>query len=184
MDGTLIGMILDMIVLLFLAATIFVAMRMSANIAAFRNSRKDLEKLVMDLARNIDRAESAIAGMKAASRDAGTELQDRINAARAQADELSIITESGDRLASRLSNDRSRNSASSKIDNAAKRKEPVSVGFGGGGFGGFNIRDREFEDGSDADGVGDDDLPGDDGPDMFHSKAERELFAALNKGRK
>lgn len=191
MDGALIGMILDGIVLLFLAVTIFFSVRLSSNMAAFRSSRKELDKLVQDLSRNIDRAEAAIAGMKSASREAGAELQERMNKARIQADELNIMTEAGDNLAARLERlaDRGRDAAARMDTSGAaspglgavaasvKRKEPA--------FAGFNIRDREFEDDDAGVDLAADDLSGgDDDADMFHSKAERELFAAINKGRR
>lgn len=172
MEVATIGMILDGVVLLFLAVTIWFAVRLSSSLAAFRTAREDLKGLVQELSRNIDRAETSIAGLKAASRDAGTDLQKRINDARAQADELQILTQSGDSVAARMAKTApqhtSSQSAPQPMPQSAPRKDPSAM------FGGFDIRDREFEDEDEHDDVA-------DGAEMFHSKAERELFAALNK---
>jgi hypothetical protein len=57
---------------------------------------------VRDLIKNLDRADRSITGLKAAAQDSGAELQTAINKAMSIADELQLMTDSGDRLASRL----------------------------------------------------------------------------------
>jgi hypothetical protein len=198
MSTEIIGLILDALVLVLLAATIFIAWRLSENINAFRKGRKDMDNLVRDLARNIDKAELAITGMKNATRDAGKDLQGLVNEARALSEELQLMTASGDNLASRLERLAERNR-----DTAERLEKSGGVSMGGmsssqpvlkrvqedrsvptGPF--FSIRDREF--GTDdafedsGAGVADDDA-GWLAPDAPHSKAERELQEAIRRNK-
>jgi hypothetical protein len=102
MEGAPLSLILDVVVLVLLGLTIVYAARLSLQLRRLRDSRSDLDKIVRDLVKNVDRADRAIAGLKEAARDSGVELQDAIDKALAISDELQLITDSGDRLASRL----------------------------------------------------------------------------------
>lgn len=181
------GLVLDGLVLLLLAATIFVAWRLSQSMNAFRKGRKELESLIADLSRNIDKAELAITGLKSASRDAGSDLQVLVREARALSDELQLMTEAGDNIASRLERLAERNrDIAERIEKTAatppemaaqvalKRvQEHKSVPTGMS----FAIRDRDVEEGIETE-------PDDWLADAPHSKAERELMAALQKSGK
>jgi hypothetical protein len=149
-----------------------------------------MDKLVQDLARNIDKAELSITALKGSARDAGRDLQQLIAQARALSDELQLMTESGDNLASRLERLAERNR------DIVERIEKV----GGVGAGvpikpaplqrvqedrrvptgpSFTIRDRDLDSRSSLPEEEDDLDLGD-----FQSRAEKELFAALHKGGK
>ena len=184
----LLGLILDGVVMLLLAATIFIAWRLSENLNAFRKGRKDLDKLIQDLSRNVEKAELSITGLKNASRDAGKDLQILVNDARTLSDELQLMTEAGDNIASRLERLAERNRdiaerieksggpavpAQSSQVNLKRVQESKSVPVGPS----FAIRDREIESNLEED----DEWPTND---PLHSKAERELFEALRKSGK
>lgn len=177
----IIGLILDGLVIALLAATIFIAWKLSDNISAFRKSRKDLDKLVKDLAQNIDKADRAIAGMRNATQDVGKDLQGLVNEARALSEELQLMTTSGDNLAGRLEKlvDRSR-----EISPSQARRETAEQPSSGLTF---SIHDREF--GKEAEGgfesafsFPEDDEWAESGSDL-HSKAERELQEMVRKNK-
>lgn len=188
-----VGLILDGLVLLFLAATIFFAIRLTASINTFRKGRKELEKLVGDLSRNIEKADLSIMGLKNSAKDAGRDLQSLLNEAKALSDELQIMTNAGDNLASRLERLAERNRETiERIEKTAKPPAPSGLATSdlrrvqeskramtGPAFA---IRDKEYESGEDeSDFSVEDDLP-DDG--QGHSKAERELLEAIRKSTK
>lgn len=185
----MLGLVLDVVVMALLAGTIFVAWRLSENLKAFRKGRKDLDKLIQDLSRNVEKAELSITGLKNASKDAGKDLQALINEARLLSDELQLMTEAGDNIASRLERLAERNreiaeriekqggaamSSQAPQLNLKRSQENKSLPTGPS----FAIRDREVESDFEEDPTG---WPSDD---PLQSKAERELFEALRKSGK
>jgi hypothetical protein len=102
MEGAPVSLILDVIVVVLLGLTIVYAARLSLQLRRLRDSKSDLDKVVRDLVKNLDRADRAISGLKEAARESGTDLQNAVDKAMALSDELQLITDSGDRLASRL----------------------------------------------------------------------------------
>lgn len=190
MSMELVGLILDGLVLLFLAATIFFAIRLTASINAFRRGRKELDKLVTDLSRNIEKAELAITGLKNSAKDSGRDLQALLNEAKSLSDELQIMTNAGDNLAGRLERLAERNRETvERIEKTApaapsglatsdlRRVQEHKRAMTGPAF---NIRDKEYESGEKEPDL----PPEDDFPDegAGHSKAERELLEAIRKG--
>ena len=179
----LLGLIMDGLLLLFLAGTMIFAFNLSKNIRIFRQSRGELEKLIRDLGTHIEKADQAIAGLKVSAKDAGRELQVLIDQSRSLSDELQVMTESGDNLAGRLERlaERNRDIAErieksggkgmpglSTREPAVKRMEERHVPTGPA----FAIRDRDAA--REVEEAIDDDF----------SKAERELMAALKMGKK
>lgn len=102
MEGAPLSLILDVVIVVLLGLTIVYAARLSLQLRRLRDSKSDLDRVVRDLVKNLDRADRAIAGLKEAARDSGAELQDAIDKATGIADELEVMVNSGDRLASRL----------------------------------------------------------------------------------
>ncbi|MAZ76530.1 MAG: hypothetical protein CMH31_04425 [Micavibrio sp.] len=96
------GLILDGVILVFLAVTIFYASRLTIFLKNFRQSRATVEKLIKDLSTAIDKAELAIHDMHENSRGAENNLQNIVNEASFLSDELRFINETGDNLADRL----------------------------------------------------------------------------------
>jgi len=95
-------MIMDALIILLLAGTIFYAARLSFHIKAFRESRSEMEGLLRNLSAQIDKAEDAIEGLRQNSRQSGRDLQAVINEAHGISEELQVLSQSGDRLATRL----------------------------------------------------------------------------------
>jgi len=102
MEGAPLSLILDAVILVLLGLTIVYAARLSLQLKRLRDSKSELDKIVRDLIKNIDRADRAINGLKEAARDSGMELQEAIHKATGITDELEVIVDSGDRLANRL----------------------------------------------------------------------------------
>lgn len=167
-------LVLDGLIMVLLLVTILFAARLSARLQAFRDNRAALENLVKNLADQIGQAERAVAGMRESSREAGRDLQERINEARALADELQFMNETGNNLASRLEK------AASIPAPARGGEERDAVAIGSPRKkGGFAIHDREFGASSAEDDAAlflDDE---DSSETDFQSRAERELFEAL-----
>ncbi|MGE4312956.1 MAG: DUF6468 domain-containing protein [Pseudobdellovibrionaceae bacterium] len=96
------GFIMDVVILVTLAATIFYAMRLSGQLKILKDSKSQLELLVSNLAINITRAQEAIQEMHDVANEASDTLQGAIKQARGMSDELELITEAGENLADRL----------------------------------------------------------------------------------
>ncbi len=174
MTLAILNLVLDIAVLLALGGTVFYAVKLSRHIQVFRDSRRDMDKLLKDLSGNIDEAIRAIEGLKVAGNKSGKDLQKIINDSRAMADELQIMNEMGDKLAARLENltgkaNRSEYAPAEKREFAPQLvRHPEKPSF--------FIQDRDM--GTDA---GMDDL---DMPEELQSQAEKDLMEALRRNRK
>ncbi len=191
---------MDVSILVLLAATVFLAFRLTMSLKNFKESRAEMEGLVNRLTGNIDNAERAIGGMQNAARTAGKELDEIISEAKALSDELKFMSQSGDSLANRLEKlaDRNRElvekiesgggfSRSSSPQTSSQMASKIGSEelnlkevLGGGGF---RIKDREFQElDDDAELEAEFEAQEQGG---FQSQAERELYEALqNPNRK
>lgn len=170
MNEALLGMVLDGLVLFFLGATIFFAIRLSVHLRMFRESRQDLQKLIGDLTMQISKAEKSIETLKISARDVSRELQQHLDEAKAVGDDLEIMTRGANNIADRLdrSADRHRQpvpESSGPMHRAKSEREE---------FPGFAIRDPELAQQVTV-----------EGSEAGASLAERELLEALQsrKGR-
>lgn len=176
---------MDIVILAFLAATVFLAFRLSLSLRTFKESRFEMEGLVNRLSANIDKAEKVIHGMQGTARKSGLELDEVISDAKRLRDELKIMNESGNNLATRLENIALRNrELVDQIESAPQgRVEPIR----------YNIElpralQDEFEDDLDEEfairdrDLGTDENFGDDDSGL-QSQAERELFEALQNSK-
>lgn len=102
MQGAPLTLILDVVILVLLGLTIVYAARLSLQLRRLRDSKSDLDRVVRELVKNLDRADRTIGGLKESAREQGGELQKFIDRGIAIADELQLMTDSGDRLADRL----------------------------------------------------------------------------------
>lgn len=102
MSGAPLNLILDVVILVLLGMTIVYAARLSLQLKRLRDSRGDMDKIVRELVRNIDKAERAVVMLRESADEQGAKLQRTIGNAVSLADELQLMTDSGDRLASRL----------------------------------------------------------------------------------
>ena len=195
--------IMDVSILVLLAATVFLAFRLNVNLRNFKESRFEMEGLVNRLTANIDKAEKAISGLQNSARNAGKELDEVINDAKPLADELRFMTEAGNSLANRLEKLAERNREMvDKIENAGgighgaqiTYKEPLPKGTHTQAASpkaaqieddaprGFMIQDRDYDDDAEEDDFNDDFLAAESGG--LQSQAERELFEALQKNKR
>ena len=182
---------MDLAILVLLAATVFLAFRLSVNLRHFRESKSDMEGLVNRLTSNIERAEKAISGMQNSAQTSGTKLQEIINQSKFLADELQFMNEAGNKLAERLEKLADKNRALVTEMESAANSGPSPISFkqhepfapesqDDVDTLGFMIQDREYEEENYTD-LGFDD----EEPVAFQSQAERELYEALyKKGRK
>lgn len=194
MEGAPLSLILDVVIVVLLGLTIVYAARLSLQLKRLRDSKSDLDRVVRDLVKNLDRADRAIAGLKEAARDSGADLQDSIDKAVGITDELEVMVNSGDRLAARLEGlvDAGRGAPvkappapmpAPKME--ASKPQPQQADYAQhlrkldaveekAGKAGFTIRDPDAERGIDPAHAQED--------DSLYSEAERDLFRAL-KGR-
>lgn len=206
---SLIGFVLNGVLLVLLAATIYFAVKLSLSLGAFRNSRGELAALISELSRTIDQAQIAIAGLRESAREGGRELQEKIDTARTLGDELDVMASSGEKLARRLdgvmarAREESASGAAALFRGAPGRgagdertgfSRPSAVPAAAAAPGGFAIRDREMDAGGAPSSAaiparpalfpGDDPDAAEDEsvPEGLYSKAERELYDALKKG--
>lgn len=164
MNESLLGLVLDGLVLLFLGATIVYAARLSKHLKNFRDGRKDLEKLIVDLSTQINKAEGSIEELKSSARNISRELQSQLDEARAMGDDLEIMTRGANNMADRLDKAADRHRGSVNEPSAPQQRnvrKPTPDEFPG-----FAIRDNEPDQGF-------------TGEDEEGSLAERELLEAL-----
>lgn len=116
--------VLEIIVCLFLAATIAYCAVLDRKLRAMRAGQDGMRELVGELNAATQRAAGAIDGLKRASEESGEELAERIRRARGLADELSLMLESGNSIAERLG--RSERSAQAAPAMTRPAARPVS----------------------------------------------------------
>lgn len=97
-----VGLIIDGLILVFLAVTIFYAARLTLFMKSFRESREALQLLIRDLTGIIQKSEMAIATMKSEATQIETEAVEVLKEAKFIADELKFMNSAGDNLAERL----------------------------------------------------------------------------------
>ena len=173
------GLFLDLIVIVLLGATIFYAMRLTRYLEQFRSNRSDMERLIRDLSMQITRAQEGIGTLDTLAKESSDELRGLLNKGRAMTDELQLITEAGDSLATRLEQLSMRARTGEDPYESPARDAPVfsaparpSPSSSSPSASLFTIRDPDFE--HDDDGL-------DDG---LGSQAEKDLARALRKRNK
>jgi len=101
-----ITLVIDAIVIALLGATIFYAFRLERRLEAMRSTQASLAKVIVELNTAAARAEAGIQGLKATAQSSGHVLDEKIKRARAIADELSFLVQTGDRLGHRIETSR------------------------------------------------------------------------------
>jgi hypothetical protein len=97
--------IFDTALCIALIGAMIVGVQLWRKIDVFKASQGDLKDLIQQLNVASELAKASIFQLRATLKEADSKLGDRLDRARALSDELSIITESGDRLATRLTDD-------------------------------------------------------------------------------
>lgn len=97
-----ISTVLDLVVAALLVTAIVFCVRLERRLTALRTGRDGLKEVILGLNDATLRAQSSIADLRAAAGDAGQALADRTREARTLADELGLMVESANNLATRL----------------------------------------------------------------------------------
>jgi hypothetical protein len=103
MDDKL-NLLLDIIIIVLLAATIVYAVILNSRLAQLRDNRDDLARLVAAFNDATARAESGIPKLRRAAEEAGNALQERVEKAQTLRDDLAFMIERADSMAGKLEN--------------------------------------------------------------------------------
>lgn len=93
---------LDSVIAILLVATIVYCFNLNQRLSALRDAQEEFKGLIRSLDEATHKAQVSIEDLKAAALEAGQELETRTAAARLLSDELSVICQSGNNLAARL----------------------------------------------------------------------------------
>ena len=96
------SLILEITLALLLAATLLCCVRLEARLKNLRNDQETLAGTVRALNGAITAAQASLTGLRVAAREADENLGRRVTSARGIADELSLLTSSGERIAARI----------------------------------------------------------------------------------
>lgn len=165
---------MDFVLLAGLGVMIFYAYRLSKSLDNFKKYREEFGQVIRELGQYIDEAQGAIDKLKDATQLSGEQLDDRIKDATLLADELQLINDAGNSLATRLE------VLAEKNRKLAQGDEEESL-RSAGGVHDFMIQDRDYELGEES---GDEDGFESVGGERFSSQAEKELYDALQTKKK
>jgi len=98
----IIGLFFDILILAALGSTLFYCFRLSRQFNQMQSDKKAFEILIHNMNIASARAEAAIKSIKESAIGGSEALQGRINKSRSLIDELEIMLEAGDSLATRL----------------------------------------------------------------------------------
>lgn len=93
---------LDSVIAILLVATIVYCFNLNHRLSALRDAQEEFKGLIRSLDDATRKAQVSIEQLKVAALQAGQELETRTEAARLLSDELSVIYQSGNNLAARL----------------------------------------------------------------------------------
>lgn len=93
---------MDAALLVLLGATIVYAARLSLYLKNFKDNKAELQVVIKTLSDQISRADEAIKNLDMAVQDTSEDLKYRTDKAASMMDELELIVQSGDSMASRL----------------------------------------------------------------------------------
>lgn len=180
MSSGALSLFMDLLVMGGLVTTIYFALKLSKSLNSFRNHRKEFEGLIGELNKNIENAYEALAALKQESGRTTGNMDHQLEEAKALADELKLMMQSGNNLADRLEN--AAGNAGKALQSSARPQpdfsglEDEDIFDDEGGFEdeapSFFIQDREFDEPA---------APG--GADL-QSQAEKELYEALQRSKK
>jgi len=93
---------LEIVLIVLLGATLFQAIRLERALGVLKRDRSSLESLVVGFNASTHHAESGIQRLRAAADGAGRQIENQLTKSVALKDDLSFLTERGERLADRL----------------------------------------------------------------------------------
>jgi hypothetical protein len=94
--------ILEVVLVVLLTATLFQAVRLERALGVLKRDRGELESLVAGFNASTRQAENGVERLRSAADGAGRQIERQIAASVSLKDDLSFLTERGDRLADRL----------------------------------------------------------------------------------
>jgi len=97
-----IAMALELVLTLLLAATLGYCIVLERRLAAVRKGQDGLQTMIGELNAAIAGAGASLRALKSAAASAAETLDDRLKRARAVADELAVVSTSGERIAQRF----------------------------------------------------------------------------------
>jgi hypothetical protein len=113
-----VNLILDLVLIGFVAAGLVQASRLLHQLAGLRQGRLEMERFVQDFSAAILRAENGVKDLRQAARRSGDDLEKLVEKAGLIKDELQFIIGSADQIANRLSGN-----ASTAVRPAAREGE-------------------------------------------------------------
>lgn len=102
MSGFPWNMLVDLVAIALLGATVFYCVLLDRRLRAMRDGQDGLKDTIHTLNEACDRAAMSVRNLAGATEQVDDELERRLERARALADELGMILESGNNLADRL----------------------------------------------------------------------------------
>ncbi len=96
------ALILDGLVAALLLATVIYCFILNRRLSVMRDAQSEMSTLISEFNKAIEQARSGVETLKETAADAGDKLGREVDKARAMADELLLMTDSGERLAERL----------------------------------------------------------------------------------
>jgi conjugal transfer/entry exclusion protein len=97
-----VSLIVEITLGVLLAATLFCCMRLETRLRNLRDDQATLSSTVRALNGAIGAAQASLAGLRAAATEADETLGRKVKSARGLADELSLLTSAGERIANRM----------------------------------------------------------------------------------
>jgi len=95
-------LIVEIVLAGLLAATVACCVLLERRLRQLRSDQTNLAQIVLALNTGIAQAKSGLAGLRGAADEASEDLGRKLSSARAITDELSLLTQSGEKLAQRL----------------------------------------------------------------------------------
>jgi Domain of unknown function (DUF6468) len=93
---------IDMVFITLLVTTIVFAFRLERRLASLRGTKEQLAAVIGELNAAAARAEAGIRGLKSAAETTGATLEDRVKRARSLNDDLTVLVQTGQRVAQKL----------------------------------------------------------------------------------
>lgn len=122
---TLLGLILDLLLIGLLGTMIFFAVRLHKRLEVLRTGKQDLEVLLRDLVTNTSTAERNLRDLQSAAEELAPSLQKQVAGARAAREELEFLLGSADAAADKLLAQISAAKGEVRSDLTATRSEPA-----------------------------------------------------------
>lgn len=106
-----VSLIVEVTLAALLCATLICCLRLDRRLRHLRSDQENLSGTVRALNAAVTAAQTSLAGLRAAAQDADESLGRKVSSARGLADELSVLTSAGERIAARIESARASNAA-------------------------------------------------------------------------